>query len=265
MADTAPPADAAAPDAAAAAPATKTKAPAKAPAKGKSKKAAAPKEAKQPTRSRPPREPKKKPEPEAAAAPEPVAAKRTARTTRNGAVKPPRNPIIAPIKIPKGRKGLPQGTIVWAKMPGFPWYPGAVFAENDGTIPTKVKSQKPDNAAKDKVHLIRFTGEKNRVTWGWIPAGQLQTFNESADADAKILKNQRYKSAKERREVRIAHRKALEALEKDGVKVTKAPTDDEDDDKEDEEPMDTAEDGAAKTNGDATAMEQDPPAASSDA
>lgn len=232
----------------------------KAKSNARSKKAAAPKEPRQPTRTRPPREPRKKPELATAPPPAPEPLEPRARATRQGVQKPTRSPLVAPIKIPKGKKGLAHGTIVWAKMTGFPWYPGTVFAESDGSIPSKVKSQKPDNAVKDKVHLIRFVGEKNRVTWGWIPAAMMQTFNEG-DADSKIMQNQRYKNQKERRDVKTAHRKALQELDAGGgpakIKATKdAPADDEDDEKEDEEPMDTTQDDKPEPNGDA-AMEDD--------
>lgn len=238
----------------------------------KSKKAAAPKEPKAPTRTRPPRDTKKPdappPIPPQQRSTRPKAAPAPAAAPANP-LKAPRNPIVAPIKLPKGKKGLSPGTIVWAKMPGFPWFPGTVADEKDKAVPSKVSAQKPDNALKDRVHLVRFTGDRNRVTWGWVPAALLQTFNESADADDKIIKNQRYKSQKERREVRTAHRKALAQLEEGGgeagAKAKAALASKEDDDEKEDEEMDTTEDRPAEAaNGDSKAAGSDKPAASDD-
>ncbi|KAH7106184.1 hypothetical protein BKA62DRAFT_689118 [Auriculariales sp. MPI-PUGE-AT-0066] len=210
----------------------------------KAKKAAADKPAAVPTRTRPVREIKKPQEPGVSLAAQPSKA----------APKKPTVPV-ASIKIPKNRKTLPGGTYA-----GFPFYPGVVVEENDKTIPPKVKSSKPSEAARDKSHLIKFAGAKDKVSWGWIPAALMQAFNESGASDSKIMKSQRYKTKKEQSEVRKWYRSSLAAIEAAGGEAgakAKAALAAEKDGKLDEldDKMDEDADGEPVSNGDAAIEE----------
>ncbi|KZV91336.1 hypothetical protein EXIGLDRAFT_648326 [Exidia glandulosa HHB12029] len=118
---------------------------------------------------------------------------------------------ISPPKYEEGKDMLEDGTLVWAKMPGFPWYPALVFEEDDLGVPPKVRGDKPSSAAKERLHLVRFFSDP--VSWGWIPPSGLQMLGDDDAADGLILGKQRYKQNKDRNEITAAYRLAMAQLQ----------------------------------------------------
>ncbi|EJD51789.1 hypothetical protein AURDEDRAFT_111396 [Auricularia subglabra TFB-10046 SS5] len=122
---------------------------------------------------------------------------------------------IAPLRLTEGKSMLEQGTLVWAKMQSFPWFPAIVFEENDVEVPPKVRASKTVRAVKENHHLVRFSSAN--PTWGYIQASGIQMLGDDLEADKLILEKQRYnKGNKERKEIAEAYRVTLAQMAPDG-------------------------------------------------
>jgi hypothetical protein len=83
---------------------------------------------------------------------------------------------------------LKNDSIVWAKLPGYPWFPGKMQLKHR-LAPAKVLQQK----RRDGSILINFYDG----TWGWVSSEKLQPFNgRMLETSSKKSKN--IKSSKEK-------------------------------------------------------------------
>ncbi|KAG8929874.1 nuA3 HAT complex component nto1 [Tulasnella sp. 418] len=76
---------------------------------------------------------------------------------------------------------LEGGTLVWAKMESYPWFPAVVFEDDDDSIPTAVLrgKQQAETNAKDEVgpfNIIQFFDTTN--SWNWLPPSKIKLLGE---------------------------------------------------------------------------------------
>ncbi|XP_034934462.1 putative oxidoreductase GLYR1 homolog [Chelonus insularis] len=92
-------------------------------------------------------------------------------------------------------EGYKLGDLVWAKMKGFPPWPGRVEAPNPD-------SKKPANAKKNPVQWIFFYGTSN---YAWIEESHIKPYHEYKDTLVKSSKTGQFKEAVEAIEEYIAN------------------------------------------------------------
>ncbi|KAI0640714.1 hypothetical protein C8Q79DRAFT_921056 [Trametes meyenii] len=119
--------------------------------------------------------------------------------------------------ILKHGERLEGGTLVWAKIESFPWWPAVVFEEDDLEIPESVLARAPPREA-DLV-LVRFYEKKHINNWAWVRHRNMRYLGEDDSLDAQMLaptsKYQRWRSASRRTECRNAYQDALAEMEAD--------------------------------------------------
>ncbi|KAI9597470.1 PHD-zinc-finger like domain-containing protein [Syncephalis fuscata] len=105
-------------------------------------------------------------------------------------------------KRASSRVSLLPGDLVWAKMPGFPWFP-AELVQPSKSVPAAVMSYKePD---KDKL-ICFFDRHMKQRSWQWVNASGLQPFGRDDDVDLRHLKLTDYR--RDKRRVRVSVRAA---------------------------------------------------------
>lgn len=71
-----------------------------------------------------------------------------------------------------------SGTLVWAKLPGFPEFPAEVCDPDDAGTPQHLKDQRP--AGIDAVLVMWFDSER---TCTWLPRNKLRLLGEKTELD----------------------------------------------------------------------------------
>ncbi|CAG8469000.1 7838_t:CDS:10 [Acaulospora morrowiae] len=96
------------------------------------------------------------------------------------------------------------GTLVWAKMTGFPWYPAEVADPNGSEVTETIRHDKKEG----DYYLVHFFDEKKgkRRSWKWVPASKVALIGDPQFDMAKI-KDKTMKD-KMKKEVPIAYRAA---------------------------------------------------------
>ncbi|KAI0676134.1 hypothetical protein C8Q78DRAFT_1008227 [Trametes maxima] len=109
--------------------------------------------------------------------------------------------------ILKHGERLEGGTLVWAKIESFPWWPAVVFEEDDPEIPESVLARAPPREAD--LALVRFYEKKHINNWAWVRHRNMRYLGEDDSLDALMLaptsKYQRWRSASRRTECRNAY------------------------------------------------------------
>ncbi|OJT13488.1 Peregrin [Trametes pubescens] len=138
------------------------------------------------------------------------------RSSRRG---PPLPQEVEPgsITVKPGEK-LEGGTLVWAKIESFPWWPAVVFEEDDPEVPESVVARIPPS--EPDLELVRFYEKKHINNWAWVRHRNMRYLGEDDSLDAQMLapvsKYQRWRSAPRRTECRNAYQDALAEMEADG-------------------------------------------------
>ncbi|KAJ3070684.1 hypothetical protein HDU98_006308, partial [Podochytrium sp. JEL0797] len=78
---------------------------------------------------------------------------------------------------------LAAGCLVWAKVKGYPWWPGRV--EHEDALPSNIIGIKPRTSAVPHLPIL-FCGTRD---YGWIAHDQLKLFNDPKVKDEYSKKN----------------------------------------------------------------------------
>ncbi|KAI0351350.1 hypothetical protein OH77DRAFT_1429898 [Trametes cingulata] len=120
------------------------------------------------------------------------------------------------INVRPGEK-LEGGTLVWAKIESFPWWPAVVFEEDDPEVPESVLARAPPR--EPDLELVRFYEKKHINNWAWVRHKNMRYLGEDDELDAQMLaptsKYQRWRSNARRTECRNAYQDALAEMEAD--------------------------------------------------
>ncbi|KAG5651329.1 hypothetical protein H0H81_009082 [Sphagnurus paluster] len=78
----------------------------------------------------------------------------------------------------EGNKMLEGGTLVWAKVGNYPWWPAVIYEDSDPLVPPSVLRKALDSRQKSKrkIHILQFF-EKTR-TWQFLPLDKLRMLGE---------------------------------------------------------------------------------------
>ncbi|TFK34042.1 hypothetical protein BDQ12DRAFT_690301 [Crucibulum laeve] len=126
--------------------------------------------------------------------------------------------LADPGLVPDG-KNLEGGTLVWAKIGSYPWWPAVVFEEDHPAIPGHVyKTYKATRAKRKKrLHIVQFF-DKNK-SWQFLMSNHLRMLGESEILDQDMLATvsvrQKWKN-NDRELCRQAFRDAMAEMEKPG-------------------------------------------------
>ncbi|TCD61141.1 nuA3 HAT complex component nto1 [Steccherinum ochraceum] len=110
------------------------------------------------------------------------------------------------------------GTLVWAKLQSWPWWPAVVYEDDDSDIPEKIHEQKQldEVNAQGRLYLVRFFDKKRH--WQWLEHNKLLELGEDDVLDGDLLastsRRQRWKKgANDKTGCRKAYRQAIEEKE----------------------------------------------------
>ncbi|KAI0782807.1 hypothetical protein C8Q75DRAFT_786204 [Abortiporus biennis] len=85
-------------------------------------------------------------------------------------------PKNSPATVEEGRS-LEGGTLVWAKINTYPWWPAVVFERDDPEVPKQVlKDEQKAQGKKGPIHLVRFYDTNSQ--WAWLSVDRLFLFDE---------------------------------------------------------------------------------------
>ncbi|KII86055.1 hypothetical protein PLICRDRAFT_44511 [Plicaturopsis crispa FD-325 SS-3] len=109
-----------------------------------------------------------------------------------------------------GTEQLTPGTLVWAKVSGYPWFPGVVFDETTEGIPRRTLNDKPQGSL-GALHLVNFYDHGR--SWVWAQNEQLLPLGEDEALDQDLIANnskrQKWKNSKAKTDCRAAYRLAM--------------------------------------------------------
>ncbi|KAL1740909.1 hypothetical protein HDZ31DRAFT_67459, partial [Schizophyllum fasciatum] len=109
------------------------------------------------------------------------------------------------------------GTLVWAKISSYPWWPSVVY-ENDQTdqIPRLVIAsykRRSKMYPNNKYFIVQFFDKKR--SWQVIQAKQMITLGDDPALDKEMLEEQEFKPQRLRSELDVAYREAMDQMESD--------------------------------------------------
>ncbi|CAO1622949.1 unnamed protein product [Sympodiomycopsis kandeliae] len=85
-------------------------------------------------------------------------------------------------------KDFPSGTLVWAKMYSYPYFPAEILSPTSSIVPEAVFNSKeplPSSAPKGSaMHLVRFFDQTR--SFGWIPTSHIRFLFEDDELDEKM-------------------------------------------------------------------------------
>ncbi|KAI9067920.1 hypothetical protein FKP32DRAFT_1619507 [Trametes sanguinea] len=133
----------------------------------------------------------------------------------------PPPPPAAPAEVEPGAinlkpgERLEGGTLVWAKIESFPWWPAVVFEEDDPEVPPSVLASAP--ARQPDLELVKFYEKKHINNWAWVKHKNMRCLGEDDWLDAQMLaptsKYQRWRNTARRTECRNAYQDALAEMD----------------------------------------------------
>ncbi|KAI0326259.1 hypothetical protein GY45DRAFT_1310767 [Cubamyces sp. BRFM 1775] len=135
---------------------------------------------------------------------------------RSSRRKPPPPVEVEPgaIMLKPGER-LEGGTLVWAKIESFPWWPAVVFEPDDPEIPESVLARAPPREAD--LELVKFYEKKHINNWAWVRHRNMRYLGEDDWLDAQMLaptsRYQRWRTSSRRTECRNAYQDALAEMD----------------------------------------------------
>ncbi|KAF7317788.1 putative bromo domain and PHD finger-containing protein 3 [Mycena kentingensis (nom. inval.)] len=127
-----------------------------------------------------------------------------------------------------GKQRIPPGTLVWAKIASYPWWPAKVFADDDSAIPPKVLAQaegdRQKGANKGKaMFIVQFFGTQS-TWWQCLLASSLLLLGRSKALDEELIASRsslqkwgKSKSKSDKRSCEQAYHAAMEEMQSNGV------------------------------------------------
>ncbi|KAJ2609370.1 hypothetical protein H4S08_004083 [Coemansia sp. RSA 1365] len=139
--------------------------------------------------------------------PTPVSAAKKPRMATAEKSNPRTIPTAA--RLGESYSEYPRGTVVWAKMESFPWFPAIVWDPADEQVPESVTCNKSDAAS---FGLVRFFGpsSSNRL-WRWVSAAQICRLGVDAAVDRDFFRARKARSSNMVKSVRQAYTEACAA------------------------------------------------------
>ncbi|KAJ2793094.1 hypothetical protein H4R20_006645, partial [Coemansia guatemalensis] len=109
-------------------------------------------------------------------------------------------------RLGESRSDYPRGTVVWAKMESYPWFPAIVWDPADEQVPESVANDKSDVAS---FGLVRFFGpsSSNRL-WRWVSDAQICRLGVDETVDRDFFRARKAKSNNMVKSVRQAYTEA---------------------------------------------------------
>ncbi|KAJ1940176.1 hypothetical protein FBU59_003889 [Linderina macrospora] len=106
------------------------------------------------------------------------------------------------------------GTLVWAKMASYPWFPAEIFDSQSSDIPKDVHEDKH----KDSVALVYFFSAQGSSaagrSWKWVTAQQVCRLGVNKEDDKVLYRAKLARSAGMVKNVRAAY---VEACRSGGI------------------------------------------------
>ncbi|KAJ2827115.1 hypothetical protein IWW50_002048 [Coemansia erecta] len=98
-----------------------------------------------------------------------------------------------------------SGTVVWAKMESYPWFPAEVRSSDDPDVPENVSNGagRRDEAAL----LVRFFGAST-AQWRWVSPSQVCPLGEDAERDQNFFRARKARSSNMVKSIRAAYAEA---------------------------------------------------------
>ncbi|KAF9964693.1 nuA3 HAT complex component nto1 [Mortierella alpina] len=121
---------------------------------------------------------------------------------------------------------LPYGSLVWAKMDGFPWFPAELMDPKGKNVPTPVRELKREGGGEG--HLVQFfdlreRGERGR-SWYWVTPAQISSLGVDLEEDRKRVCLKANWSSKRRKSVKEAYLDACKQFNMDASLVISETT-----------------------------------------
>ncbi|EHS64083.1 uncharacterized protein PGTG_20786 [Puccinia graminis f. sp. tritici CRL 75-36-700-3] len=88
---------------------------------------------------------------------------------------------------------IEDGTLVWAKVPGHPWFPAEVGLPEDPAVPQSMLDKKPPSEKMDHHVLVMFFDRQR--SWQWVQRRNTRLLGESDELDA-LLSSEAFVSNK---------------------------------------------------------------------
>ncbi|KAF9573921.1 nuA3 HAT complex component nto1 [Mortierella alpina] len=124
---------------------------------------------------------------------------------------------------------LPYGSLVWAKMEGFPWFPAELMDPKGKKVPTQVRELKREGGGGEGGgHLVQFfdlreRGERGR-SWYWVAPTQISLLGVDLEEDRRRVRPKPSWSSKRRKSVKEAYLDACQQLNMDASPVLSEST-----------------------------------------
>ncbi|CDO69700.1 hypothetical protein BN946_scf184851.g88 [Trametes cinnabarina] len=106
------------------------------------------------------------------------------RSSRRQPPPPPATPAeleAGAINLKPGER-LEGGTLVWAKIESYPWWPAVVFEEDDPEVPPSVLARAP--SPEPDLELVKFYEKKHINNWAWVKHKNMRYLGEDDRKDA---------------------------------------------------------------------------------
>ncbi|KIY51904.1 hypothetical protein FISHEDRAFT_70398 [Fistulina hepatica ATCC 64428] len=114
-----------------------------------------------------------------------------------------------------GKIYIEGGTLVWAKIPSYPWWPAVVFEADDPTIPLNIiknyQKERKKQRKGDNLFFVRFFDKS--MSWNFASLNCLKSLGDSRSLDERIQKRQKYKTRSLREECLAAYKQACAELD----------------------------------------------------
>ncbi|KAI7822772.1 hypothetical protein BX661DRAFT_187133 [Kickxella alabastrina] len=98
----------------------------------------------------------------------------------------------------------PVGTVVWAKMASYPWFPAEICAPDDARAPNQAHDGDRDDKCKNVLVFFFNSNPANR-SWKWVSAKQICKLGVDRTLDGTFFKAKKSKSASMTKSMRMAY------------------------------------------------------------